>query len=154
MGINVTVWDAWNQDLYLYYFFLIRRVLFSFCERWLAILAVKTDLGTLAGNIPSSSEFQICPSFQVSQGSASSHCFIWMIKLKKSTYQISNLPDSTEASIKPRKQVYSSKVKMWLFIAKLESYRKVKPTNTLSVDMCMWNLEFFCKCNLRSLCYS
>lgn len=26
----------------------------------------KTDLGVLAGNIPSSSEFQICPPFQVS----------------------------------------------------------------------------------------
>lgn len=55
MGINVVVWGAWNQDLYLSYFFLIRRVLVSFCKKILGVVAVK--LTALAGNIPSSSEF-------------------------------------------------------------------------------------------------
>lgn len=44
MGINVIVWDVWNQDLYLYYFFLIKRVLAFFCKRRLAMLAVKLTL--------------------------------------------------------------------------------------------------------------
>lgn len=43
----------------------------------------KTDLGVLAGNVPSSPELQTCPYFQVSEGFASSHCSIWMIMVKK-----------------------------------------------------------------------
>lgn len=43
-GNNVIVWDAWNQDLYLRYFFFIRRMFISFRKRRLAILAVKLIL--------------------------------------------------------------------------------------------------------------
>lgn len=68
MGIKV-VWCACSQDLYLSYFFLISRVLVSFCKKILGVVAVK--LSALAGSIPSSSEFQICPFLQVSEGSAS-----------------------------------------------------------------------------------
>lgn len=66
MGINVTVWGAWKSRSVSVLLFPHQENAVFLLQEKTSNTSNKTDLGTLAGNIPSSSEFQICPPFHVS----------------------------------------------------------------------------------------